>query len=327
VIPPRWLARICTRAGAKLAVCLWLAVRARRDWIMGFHFVPHGFNARVVGALTGTKSLYHMIGGESEWAGGGWDSENRVLGRQRRPSPALERIFFRLIKGCTAVATMGEASRAALVERGLDAARVRVIPPSVDASRFHATEGSSRRYDIVTVGRLAPRKRTADLLRAVAELRRLRPAVTAAVAGDGPLASELGLLAEELGIADCVDFLGFRGDVEDVYASARVFVLTSESEGLPISMLEAMSASLPCVLPAVGEIPGVVVDGESGFLFDPGDIETLVGRLDMLLGDESLQAALGAGGARLARDIASIAAVARRYQDLFAATAARAVAR
>lgn len=318
VVPPPWMARVFSRAGAKLLTCLWLAVRDRPDWILGYHFIPHGFNARVVGGLTKTKSLYHMIGGQTEWAGGGWTSENRILGRLPFSVPLLERFLLRLIGSCTAVGALGELGRTTLVERGVAPERIRILRPSVDTDRFRASSnGAGQRYDLLTVGRLAPRKRTEDFIRAVVQLRREGTSISAAIVGDGPLESNLRLLARELGVDDCVEFLGFRKDVETIYRSARVFVLTSESEGLPISMLEAMAARVPPVVSDVGEIRGFLRDGESGFVFPAGDLDSLTRCLSSLLGDRQLRESMGAAAARRIDEAASVTAVAAEYRNLF----------
>lgn len=317
VIPPSWLRRLCGRAGSKLLTCLWVAARERPDWVIGFYFVPHGLNARITSALTGTKSMYHMIGGEREWKGGGWESENRILGRLPVSSSVIERLLLRLIGSCKVVATMGDLGRASLIARGIDPFRVHVIPPSVDIDRFRFSADRPCRYDVVTVGQLVPRKRTEDLLLAIADLRTRRPDVKAAIVGAGPLEQKLRAKAQAIGVADCVEFLGFRADVEEVYAEARVFVLTSESEGLPISMLEAMSTGVPPVVSNVGEIGSFLIDGAVGLTFPVGDTAALSEHLDALLGDESLRAATGEAAARMVRERVSVEAIAETYRDLF----------
>lgn len=318
VVPPRLLTRTCSRAGAKLLVCLALAIRHQFDWAMGFHFLPHGLNVRVVEALTKTKSLYHMIGGPKEWMGGGWQSENRFLARLPRPSRTLEQLFVRLIVRGAAVAAMGEAGRATLIDWGAEPARAFVIPPGVETAHFASAIADGPRYDVITVGQLVQRKRTDDLLRAVAALRPLKPDITAAVVGDGPRRLELQRFSEKLDIDDRIEFLGFRTDVAPLYASTKVFALMSDAEGLPVSMLEAMASGVACVVPAVGEIPGFVRDGESALLFEPGDVDSLVALLGRLLDDEPLRTAVGAAGARLVRARASVESVARAYGELLA---------
>ena len=317
VVPPRWLVRLAGRAGAKLLVCLAVARRERPDWVIGFNFVPHGFNARLVARLTGARSLYHMIGGEREWLGGGWSSENSVLGRLPRPWPWLERRLLRLIGSCTLVATMGPAGRRSLLERGVDPGRVHVVPPSIDLARFAPAPADERPYDVVTVSRLTVGKRTRDLVEALALLRRRGREATLAIAGDGPVEAELRQLAGRLGVAPQVSFLGFREDLETVYAESRVFVLASAFEGLPGAMLEAMACGVPPVVSDVGEIGGFVRDGENGFVFSAGDVETLADRLELLLGDEALRARLAAAAVEDARRLVSTEAVAGRYRELF----------
>lgn len=318
VTPPRGLVRLFGRAGAKLLVCLWVARRERPGWVIGFNFVPHGFNARLVGALTRTKSLYHMIGGEREWLGGGWQSDNRLLSRLPRPVPALERILLALIRGCTCVATMGDGGRETLLGRGLAADRVRVLPPSVEIGRFEpgAAEPLGE-YDVVNVASLIARKRTRDLVSAVGRLRERHPGIRVAVVGEGPLLDELRAQAAALGVGERIDFLGFDDRVDRLLVNARVFALTSEFEGLPVAMLEAMAAGVPPVVTAVGEIPGFVHDGETGFVVPVGDVEALAAALDRLLSDESLRATMSAAAAEDVRARASVEAVSEAYRRLF----------
>jgi glycosyltransferase involved in cell wall biosynthesis len=165
----------------------------------------------------------------------------------------------------------------------------------------------------------------ADVLRALAHVRTRRPGIRAAIVGEGPLEAELRALAASLQLGDRVDFVGFRHDIENVYADARVFVLASASEGLPVAMLEAMSAGLPPVVSEVGETGGFVRNGENGFLFPPGDVEALAGVLETLLGDESLQEAVGLAAAREVRARVSVSAVAEGYREIFSAQVPRQV--
>jgi glycosyltransferase involved in cell wall biosynthesis len=163
-------------------------------------------------------------------------------------------------------------------------------------------------------------------LLAIADLRTRRPGIKAAIVGAGPLEQELRAKARAIGVADCVEFLGFRADVEEVYAEARVFVLTSESEGLPISMLEAMSTGVPPVVSSVGEIGSFLIDDAVGRTFSVGDVSALSEHLDALLDDESLRAATGEAGARMVRDRVSVGAIAETYRDLFSTRATSSLA-
>jgi glycosyltransferase involved in cell wall biosynthesis len=135
---------------------------------------------------------------------------------------------------------------------------------AVDGQRFSGLEGIERRFDFITVARLAPIKRLHLLIEAIALVARQRP-VTLAIVGDGPELPALQALAQRLGVARHVTFCGWQENVEAWVASAGFFVLTSRSEGLPISLLEAMSAGVPGIVPRVGDVPDVVDSGRNGF--------------------------------------------------------------
>jgi glycosyltransferase involved in cell wall biosynthesis len=297
VVPPRPLVRVLGRALAKLVMCVLLARRVRPAWVIGLNLVPHGVTALITGRLCGARTLYYQLGGPYEWTGGGWQGENRVLRRLPVPVPALERLLLRIMKSFTVVVVMGARGRTALAERGVDLARIRVLPGSVDLERFRSgPENAARTYDFVTVSALIPRKRVEDFLHGVARVRQAHPEIRAAVVGTGPCAKDLLQTAQRLGLEEAVDFLGFRADVEKVLQDARVFVLTSRKEGLPIAITEAMASELPVVATDVGEARELIRNGETGFLVEFGDVESLSSRLVLLYEDPGLRAQLGRAG-------------------------------
>ncbi|MGH3003153.1 MAG: glycosyltransferase [Gaiellaceae bacterium] len=318
VVPPRALVRIFGRAGAKLIVCIRVARRERPDWVIGFNLVPHGLNAIATARAAGARSLYVMIGGDREWLEGGWSSDNGVLGRLRRPAPRLERLLLRAIRRATYVATMGSKGQRALVARGVEPEHIVTITPAVDVERFApGPEDRTRTYDVITVGALLPNKRTADLVRVAARLVRNHPKLRVAIAGAGPLESELRSLAADLGVDGVVEFLGFRADIDALYSDARIFVLLSASEGLSIAMLEAMTSGLPPVVTEVGELGDFIRDGETGRLFVPGDVDALAEILDGLLRDRELRASMGRAAAADVPSRVAVDAVAGAYRTLF----------
>ncbi|MHB8499927.1 MAG: glycosyltransferase [Candidatus Acidiferrales bacterium] len=107
-------------------------------------------------------------------------------------------------------------------------------------------------FTLLHVGRLAPLKDHATLLQAVALLRAHHPDVQLWIVGDGPLEFSLRRLTFELGLNDCVNFFGEQADVSPFLLSADLFVSSSVAEGLPVSLLEAMSVGLPAVVTDVG---------------------------------------------------------------------------
>jgi glycosyltransferase involved in cell wall biosynthesis len=295
VVPPARLVGVFGRAGAKFVVALAVAVRERPDWILAYNLVPHSLTALLIGGLTRRRVLIHLIGGPREWEGGGWTSDNKVLGRLPRPAPVLERLLVWAIRRADVIAVMGSGARDDLVRRGVRPERVVAVPASIDDARLAALPpADAPRYDVVTASQLIPRKRLEDLLAAAAILKPNHPGLRIAIAGHGELLDELEQEARRLGIDDVVEFLGFVGDVATLYAQSRIFALPSRSEGLSIALCEAMAAGRPVVASDVGEVRDVVVPGANGELHEVGDVAALAEHLGHLLGDPERQAAMGA---------------------------------
>ena len=313
VVPPRWLMRAVGRAAAKLLTGIAVSLRERPRWVIAYNVVPHAINALLIGRLTRRRVYVHAIGGPVEWEGGGYASDNKVLSRLPAPVPLLERFLLAVLRRCDVVAVMGSQARRALVGHGFVPERVVVLPASVDEKRF-ATGGEHRRWDLVTAVQLIRRKRVDEFLQTVANLRKEHPEIRAAVAGRGPLLEELQAEARRLGVADCVDFLGFVSDIASVYANARVFVLASQREGLSIAMTEAMAGGVPVVVSDIGEARDVVIHGENGFIYPLGDVAAMTSHVKTLLDDDALWARMSEAAVRAVRrssDRATIRAINR----------------
>lgn len=180
--------------------------------------------------------------------------------------------------------------------------RLHVIENGVDVARFCRDETARvavRRelgvaadgWLIGTVGRVAREKDHALLLRAAAPL--LGPSTQLAIVGAGPELDRLRGLCSELSAAPWVHLVGARQDVPRLLSAFDVFVLSSRTEGLPLVVPEAMAASLPVVSTAVGGIPSVVADGETGRLVAAGDAEALRDALAELARDRELARSMG----------------------------------
>jgi glycosyltransferase involved in cell wall biosynthesis len=151
---------------------------------------------------------------------------------------------------------------------------------------------------IGTVSRLDPVKGVDFLIRALAQTK----GVTLVIIGDGPQHAALETLASDLGVADQIHWAGHRRDVPHLLPALDVFVQPSLHEGMPNTVLEAMTAGLPVVATAVGGTPEVVVDGITGLLVPPCDPDGLAQAINALLGDPDLRRKMGrAGKERVAR--------------------------
>jgi len=187
---------------------------------------------------------------------------------------------------------------------GVDPRRLRVVPNGVreageiagreEARRELGGDGSS--LIVGTLGRLSAEKNIPLLLRAAGIVSRRFPAARFAVGGDGP---ERGFLAGEirrLGLEDRVVLAGDRSDVPRFLSALDLFVLTSDTEGLPNAVMEAMGLGLPVVATRVGGTHEVVDDGVTGRLVAPRDAEGLARAIGDLLADPEARRRLGAAG-------------------------------
>jgi glycosyltransferase involved in cell wall biosynthesis len=209
---------------------------------------------------------------------------------------------------------VSEAVRQELLAIGVGTPeRFRVVPLGLDLARFETVDtgqGGVRaelglRADdpvVAIVARLVPIKAHEVFLDAARRVAQTLPTSRFLVVGDGERRAALEALAVELGLGARVRFLGWRRDLERIYADATVVALTSRNEGSPVSLIEAMAAARPVVATAVGGVPDLVEDGVTGCLVPPDDPAALATSLVALLRDPERRRTLGAAGrARVAR--------------------------
>lgn len=199
--------------------------------------------------------------------------------------------------------------------------RVIYIPNGIDCDRFAAPAGS-RRDDpaapvIGTVGALRAEKNLGRLLAAVAALAPdLRPQVV--IVGDGPARPGLEEKARSLGLADRVRFTGRMSAPETILPEFDIFAMSSDTEQMPVGLIEAMAAGRPVVATDVGDIRSMVAEANRPHVVPLGD-EAAYGRaLEALLRDPALRTRLGADNAVRARATYDEATMVATYDRLFA---------
>ncbi len=138
---------------------------------------------------------------------------------------------------------------------------------------------------ILSIGSLLPIKRWDRLLATAHELKRRKHQFLFQIAGDGPMRRSLQQQALDLGLADHVEFLGATDDIPKLLADAVFLVHTSDAEGCPNVVMEAMAAGRPVVATDAGDVPYLVEDGISGFVVRRGDDDALADRIATLLID------------------------------------------
>ena len=200
------------------------------------------------------------------------------------------------------------------IYNGVDTATFRPGTSGAARARLGLPEGG---FHVGSVARLAAVKDHATLLRAFAIVRKERPDAHLTLVGDGPERAALEARADAPDLVGSVHFVGERRDSAAVLPAFDVFALSSTSEGISLTLLEAASAGLPIVATRVGGTPEVVVDGETGCLVSPRDFAAFAAALGALARRPD-RAALGRAGRVRVERWFSVERMARAYQDLYA---------
>ncbi len=228
------------------------------------------------------------------------------------------------------VVTLTEDMRQKIVAAGaLDADTVRAIPYGVIVDDYRVPDGTGAavRDELglpadapvaLAIGRLNEQKRYDLLLEAFCEVRKRLPKARLVIAGTGSLMQALVAKRDGLGLGGAADLIGFRRDVAQLLAAADTMVMSSDIEGLPMVILEAMASARPVVATTVGSIAEQVVPGETGELLPRRDVPALTDALTRMLSDRGRAAAMGQAARRRVEQIYPLDLCVRRTEAYLA---------
>jgi glycosyltransferase involved in cell wall biosynthesis len=275
-------------------------LRRERPRIVHTHTAKAGTLGRLAAILAGVPVRVHTYHGHV-FSGyfGPWTTRAFLL---------VERLLARFT---TRLVTVSEGQARELVERyGICSAKqMQVIPLGLELDPFAPARsaplapllgreiGVSGVPLITIVGRLAPIKNHDLFLAAGARLAESGARFHLVVVGSGPEEPRLRRQAEALGLQGRISFLGWRRDLDRIYAGSDIVVLTSRNEGTPVCLIEALSAGRAVVSTNVGGVSEVLQGGELGLLVPGDDVDALAAALKRLLDDPALRAELGRKGA------------------------------
>jgi glycosyltransferase involved in cell wall biosynthesis len=205
--------------------------------------------------------------------------------------------------------------------------KLTTIPNGIDVERFAERPARCQVRNakglpldsaiLIAIGRLTGQKNLSLLLRTLALLREDPGTLVLLIVGEGEERARLEQEARELGIEASVRFLGVRHDVPELLQAADLFVMSSLWEGLPMVLLEAMAAGVPCVSTAVGGIPEAVRDEEEALLVPPGDPAALAAAIRRALTEETESRARAARAYQRVRALFSAERMAEQYGEVY----------
>jgi len=295
------------------AVQLRRILRRLRPDILHLHSAKAGLVGRL--ALLGSRRPVVLLTVHS------FVFDERVGARMRALTSCIERFLLRFTDRILAVS---RALKDDLVtEMGLPADRITILYNGIDFAAIAPPQrqaGSG--YHVGAIARLAPQKGVDDFIRAAAIVRRRFPAARFTIAGDGPLRGELEALADNLGIADAVTFLGFYSDIPTLLNRFDVFALTSTREAFGITVVEALACETPVVATNVGGI-SEIIDETTGLLATPRNPEDIAAKICQLLTDPQLARRLARAGSSSVRERFGNDRMLAQLQALYTDLAAR----
>lgn len=253
-------------------------------------------------------------------------------GRHFPDLPSRKRSFVNrlMLRSCDRLIGCGESVRQALIaNEGLPESRVEVIYNGVDPHLLSRPTSGARQkiraefgysatdFVALLVARFHELKDHYTALRTVDEARKHIPGLRLLLAGDGDQRVAIERAIRAHGLEDCVTLAGTRNDVADLLAASDVFLMSSISEGIPLTVIEAMAARRPVVATAVGGLPEMVEHGVTGFLAPSGDHASLAASLIELYRRPDLRRKMADVAAELAAKKFSLDGMLNAYRGVY----------
>jgi N-acetyl-alpha-D-glucosaminyl L-malate synthase BshA len=255
------------------------------DVIHVHYAIPHALAAYISKQICGVPYVVTLHG-----------SDVHTLG----VDPSLQKVTSFALSEADAVTSISNFL-ISIAEKEMEIKNIIKIPNFVDCELYKPDSERNISNDfkkndelvITHSSNFRPVKRTLDLVKAFARVKKEIQSVKLLLVGDGPERAKAWRLAQKLEIDQSVQVLGVRQDIPDILSQTDVYVLTSGMEGNPLSILEAMSSGVPVVATDVGGVPEIIKDGKEGFLAPKGDIEQISEKIITLLKDQKLRSEFG----------------------------------
>jgi glycosyltransferase involved in cell wall biosynthesis len=298
------------RPGLELGL-MWRLFRLFRDLrpaIVHTHHFNQLFYSALGAKLTGARIIH---------------TEHSVEYLKRRRYRVALRLLSIL---CDEVIAIGDDGAHALTRRaGVPECRLAIVRAGVDVAAFQTSRSEARaalgipdsQPVIAIIARLFPEKNHKLLLASFKEITRRIATAKLLIVGDGVEKQAIADEISKLGLSGSVNMMGVRRDIGGILAASDLFVLSSDREGLPIAVLEAMAAGRPVVATSVGDLPSIVKQGETGLLVPAGDQDQLAEAIYSILSRPEQGAEMGAKARRLVEESYGMRTMIARIEKMY----------
>ncbi len=258
----------------KQLVSICLSLIKKPDIIMSYYMFPHGIIAFITAKVT-KKPISHSVIHINEMA---------VLGI------FFSKLHITILKHCDIVTVTGSKTKDKLIRHGVDPNKIYILPHAIDDKKFYPAS-IPKKYDVLYLGRLTPRKHIDIILKAIQKVKIIyKKNIKVCIAGgvsEGTYKNDLKNLCKELGITENVEFVGYISDTSYYYNISRIYVLASEGEGLPFTIIESMACGVPVIVTDVGDTTDVAKNNVNSIVIkDYSDVNAFANAIIKLLNDE-----------------------------------------
>ncbi len=315
IYPSSLLIRLVGSTPARLLTFIKVGLKRRPHIVGGFHLLLNGLVSLLLARCIGAVSLYNCGGGIREVAGGGYSTENRIFKALEQPNYQIESQLLQVVSFFDLVIVRGKKTATYFADY-IPPEKIHVVTGGIDGRRFFSATGNQK-VDLIITGRISEVKRIDRFIRSVKLARNRKPDISAIIIGDGPLRSKFEKMVDDLGLSKNITFVGHQSKVEEFLRKAKVFVLTSDSEGLSLALIEAMLCGLPAIVSDVGDLSDLVEHGVNGFLVVSKDTEKFAEYYLKLLNNKELLQKMSRN-AMLAAQKCELNNISKRWDQVFA---------
>jgi len=231
-----------------------LIKKIKPDFILSYHIIPHAFFAYFANKIMGIPFVVCQTGG--------------LIQIQCDKNRLLKHLILHILKKAAFINVPGEFSKNYWVKSGVNAEKINILHSVIDTAKFY-NKKESKIYDFIYVGGLIRRKRVDKIIRSFAVLYKQYSKcdnLKLLIVGKGNEEHNLKNLCQELNLNEHVIFYGFSDKVEELLNKVKIFIMSSEIEGLPVALMEAMACELTVIAPDIYNIQQAIQNNYNGFL-------------------------------------------------------------
>lgn len=246
---------------------VYILVSKKVDVLIGIHFLMHGVYSYLLSRIFKKKHIFLFIENPQKYGG------NKLL--------------FKMLSNTNYIGVRGNNSMQYLLKKGIPQEKF-FIPPNEFQIPDIKIEERKKIYDLIYIGNFVDAKDLPLWIEVVREIKKEIPNIKGVMLGDGPRYDDIKKMIVEKELNDNIELIGRKKDVFEYINQSKILLMTSKSEALPMAVIESMSVGVPAVVPNIGDISDIVVNGVNGIIIDNRDPRDFAKWIVKLLKNETL---------------------------------------